>query len=154
MQIRVVPYRDEHHEAFRQFNLEWLDHYHLTESHDLLVLDDPKGTILDRGGFIWIAEVDGVPAGSVALMKEHEGVYELVKMGVAAAFRGKGISRLLIDECVAKAKELKATNIFLFSNHQLQTAISLYSKYGFRHVAVHDSPFETADVRMELDLSY
>jgi putative acetyltransferase len=153
METRIVPYRDEHQQAFRRFNLEWLDHYHLTESHDLLVLDDPKGTILDQGGYIWIAEVDNVVVGSVALMKEHEGVYELVKMGVTEAHRGKGISRLLIDACLAQAKALKATKIFLFSNHQLETAISLYQKYGFRHVAVHDSPFETADVRMELDFS-
>ncbi|MDP4264322.1 MAG: GNAT family N-acetyltransferase [Bacteroidota bacterium] len=150
MEIKIIPYRKEHHARFKELNLEWLDHYNLTESHDLMVLDDPEGTILHRGGYIWIAEAGGKLVGSAALMKEHEGVYELAKMAVTEAYRGKGISRLLIERCIAKAREIGAKKLTLFSNHQLQTAIGLYSKYGFRHVALHDSPFETADVRMEL----
>ena len=117
-----------------------------------MVLDDPEGTILDRGGFIWMAEADGRIVGSAGLMKEHEGVYELAKMAVTADYRGRGISKLLIETCLDKAREIGAQKLTLFSNHQLQTAIGLYEKYGFRHVAVHDSPFETADVRMELIL--
>jgi hypothetical protein len=31
--------------------------------------------------------------------------------------------------------------------------LQLYEKYGFRHVAVTDAPFLTADVKMELDLN-
>jgi putative acetyltransferase len=152
VEIKIIPYRNEYHAVFKQLNLEWLDHYNLTESHDLMVLDDPKGTILDRGGFIWMAEADGQLVGSAALMKESENVYELAKMAVTAACRGRGISRLLIETCLAKAKEIKAEKLSLFSNHQLQTAISLYEKYGFRHVTVHDSPFASADVMMELIL--
>jgi GNAT superfamily N-acetyltransferase len=149
MEIKIIPYSNEHHEAFRQLNLEWLDHYNLTESHDLMILDDPKGTILDRGGFIWMAEADGQLVGSAGLIKEHDGEYELAKMAVTAAWRGKGISKLLIEKCLEKAKEIGAVKLSLFSNHQLQTALSLYQKYGFNHVEVHDSPFETADVKME-----
>ena len=152
MEIKIIPYSNEHHEAFRQLNLEWLDHYNLTESHDLMILDDPKGTILDRGGFIWMAEADGQLVGSAGLIKEHDGEYELAKMAVTAAYRGKGISKLLIEKCLEKAKEIGAVRLSLFSNHQLQTALSLYQKYGFNHVEVHDSPFETADVKMELVL--
>ena len=134
-------------------NLEWLDHYHLTESHDLMVLDDPQGTVLDRGGFIWLAEADGQIVGSAGLMKEHEGVYELAKMAVTAAYRGMGISKMLIEACLEKAREIGASKLTLFSNHQLLTAIKLYERYGFRHVVVEDSPFVTADVKMELHLS-
>ena len=118
----------------------------------MMMLDDPGGIILDPGGFIWLAEADGEIVGSAALIKEHEGVYELAKMAVTTTHRGKGISKLLIEQCINRAKEIGAEKLTLFSNHQLQTAISLYEKYGFRHVALHDSPFETADVRMELAL--
>ena len=152
MEIKIIPYRSEHHEVFKQLNIEWLDHYNLTESHDLMVLNDPEGTILNRGGFIWLAEADGKIVGSAALMKEQEGEYELAKMSVTAAYRGKGISKLLIERCLYKAKAIGAKKLSLFSNHQLQTAIGLYEKYGFKHVALHNSPFETADVRMELML--
>src|SRR5687768_13209463 len=152
MGIKIVQYKSEHHASFKQLNLEWLDHYNLTESHDLMVLDDPQATILDRGGFIWLAIADNKVVGSAALMKEHEGEYELAKMAVTADYRGKGISKLLIETCLEKAKEIGAKKLSLFSNHQLQTALKLYEKYGFYHVEVENSPFETADVKMELVL--
>ena len=151
-EIQIIPYTSQYASDFRRLNLEWLDHYHLTESHDLMVLDDPIGTIINTGGAIYLAVSGGEIVGSAALMKEHEGVYELAKMTVTKAFRGKGISKLLIEKCLEKAKQLQAKKVTLFSNHQLQTAIHLYEQYGFRHVEVKDSPFETADVRMELDL--
>jgi putative acetyltransferase len=152
VEIKIIPYCKEHHAIFKQLNLEWLDYYYLTESHDLMILDDPEGKVLGNGGFIWMAEADGKIIGSAGLMKEHEGVYELVKMAVTADYRGKGISRLLIEKCLSKARELGAKKLILFSNHQLQRAIGLYEKYGFRHIPVENSPMETADVKMELIL--
>lgn len=152
MATTIIQYQPGHHASFKQMNLEWLDHYNLTESHDLMILDDPQGTILNNGGYLWMAEADGGLVGSAGLMKEHEGVYELVKMGVTSDYRGKGISRLLIEKCLDKAREIGAKKLILFSNHQLETAIGLYEKYGFRHVPVTDSPMETADVKMELIL--
>jgi GNAT superfamily N-acetyltransferase len=152
MELKLIPYRSEHQVVFKQLNLEWLDFYHLTESHDLMILDDPEGEVINKGGFIWMAEADGKIVGSAGLMKEEEGVYELVKMAVREDYRGNGIARLLIERCLYKARETGAKKVTLFSNHQLHTAISLYEKYGFRHVALVNSPMETADVRMELIL--
>jgi len=152
MDIKIIPYRNEHHSDFKQLNLEWLDQFHLTESHDLMILDDPEGEVIDKGGFIFMAEADGKIIGSAGLMKEHEGVYELIKMTVAEGYRGKGIARLLIERCLYKAREIGAEKVTLFSNHQLQTAIGLYAKYGFQHIEVVNAPMETADVRMELIL--
>jgi GNAT superfamily N-acetyltransferase len=152
MELKIIPYRSEHHDIFKQLNLEWLDHYHLTESHDLMILDDPEGEVIGKGGFIWMAEADGKVVGSAGLMKEEEGVYELVKMTVTKDYRGQGIARLLIERCLYKAREIGAKKVTLFSNHQLETAIGLYEKYGFLHTEVVNSPMETADVRMELIL--
>ena len=152
MELRIIPYRSEHSAIFKELNLEWLDHFHLTESHDLMILDDPEGEVIDKGGFIFMAEADGRIVGCAGLMKEEEGVYELIKMAVTERYRGKGIARLLIERCLYKAREIGAKKVTLFSNHQLQTAIGLYEKYGFQHTAVVNSPMETADVRMELIL--
>jgi GNAT superfamily N-acetyltransferase len=150
--VEIIPYSNEHQSIFKLMNLEWLDAYHLTESHDLMVLNDPNGTILDRGGVIYLAKSNDEIVGSAALMKEHDEVYELAKMAVRKEYRGKGISKFLLEKCIGKAKDLKAKKITLFSNHQLKTALGLYEKYGFKHVEVRDSPFETADVKMELIL--
>lgn len=152
MKITIIPFASEHRTAFKQLNLEWLDHYHLTESHDLMILDNPEETVIKPGGFIWMAESNGKMVGCAGLMKEHEGVFELIKMTVAEDHRGKGISKMLIEVCLAKAREIGAKKVSLFSNHQLQRAIGLYAKYGFQHVEVISSPMETADVRMELIL--
>ena len=151
--INIINYTDDHHNMFRELNLEWLNHFNLAENHDLMILDDPRGTIIDRGGAIYLAEVNGKIVGSAALMKEHDGVYELAKMAVTEEWRGKGISKLLIEKCLNKAKELNAKKVTLFSNHKLETAIGLYKKYGFVHVDPTDSPFETADIKMELNLA-
>ena len=150
--IQIIEYSDQYQQDFKNLNLEWLDKYKLTESHDLEVLNDPQGTILDKGGFIWLALDDNKLIGSAALAKEHEGEFELAKMAVTAAYRGRGISKLLIETCLQKAKEIGAKKLTLFSNHQLLTALKLYEKYGFYYVEVEDSPFETADVKMELIL--
>jgi putative acetyltransferase len=71
---------------------------------------------------------------------------------VDEAYQGKGISKLLIATCIDKAKKIGASKLELFSNHQLTTALGLYEKYGFTHVDVTNSPFETADVKMEMNL--
>jgi hypothetical protein len=59
---------------------------------------------------------------------------------------------LLIEKCIDKAKDIRAKKISLYSNHQLLTALKLYEKYGFAYVALVNSPFKTADIRMELIL--
>jgi GNAT superfamily N-acetyltransferase len=150
--IEIIDYTDRYAADFKRLNLEWLDQFGLTESHDLAMLNDPRGIILDAGGAIYLARSGDAIVGSAALLREHDGVYELAKMGVAPAWQGKGISKLLIEKCLAKAKGLQATKIILFSNHQLQPALALYTRYGFMPVAVTDSPFTTADVKMELVL--
>ena len=151
--IEIIPYEDQYQPQFYKLNLEWLDKYNLTESHDLMVLNDPKGTIIDRGGHIWLAKDGEQVVGTAAIMNEGHGHYELAKMAVVPAYQGKGISKLLIETCIAKAKEIKAKKLLLFSNHQLLAALKLYEKYGFHHVEVKGSPFETADVKMELELN-
>ena len=150
--IKIIDYRDDYINDFRNLNLEWLTRYHLAESHDLAVLENPEGMILEPGGFIWLAYCDDQVVGSAALIKEHEGEYELAKMAVAPAYRGRGISKLLIEKCINKAKEIGAVKLSLYSNHQLLTALKLYEKYGFGYVKLENSPFETADIRMELVL--
>lgn len=150
---QIIPYSSIHHAVFKQLNLEWLDKYGLTESHDLEVLDGPMGTIINRGGVIVLAENNGEIVGSGALIPgEKDGVYELAKMAVTSGMQGKGISKLIMNALLEAAKQKGAKRITLFSNHQLQTALSLYEKYGFRHVKVEASPFMTADVKMELNL--
>ena len=150
--VEIIPYEHKYQPDFKRLNLEWLDRYNLTESHDLEILEDPEGTVIARGGCIFLAKEGDEIVGTAGLWKEDDEQYELVKMAVDPAYRGKGISKLLLDKCLAEAKQLRAGRVILFSNSQLKTALKLYEQYGFRHVAVEHSPFVTADIKMELVL--
>jgi putative acetyltransferase len=150
MNIEIIEYKDQYQPAFRALNVAWLDQYNLKESHDLEILDDPRKHILLNGGVIYLALHQGEVVGSAAIIKEPDDTYELAKMGVAPTHQKMGISKLLLERCLAKARELGAVRVILFSNHQLKAALGLYEKYGFQLVPVKDSPFVTADVKMEL----
>jgi putative acetyltransferase len=151
--IEIIPFSNEHQAVFRSLNEEWLDKYHLKEDHDVAILNDPRKMILENGGEIFLAKANGRIVGTAALMKEHEGIYELVKMSVAPDLRSQGIGNILITRCIEKAKEFNAEKIILFSNHQLTSALKLYEKFGFNYIPVENSPFLTADIKMELIIS-
>ncbi len=149
MEVEVIVYDAKYAADFKKMNLDWLDKYGLTEEGDLLMLDHPEREIIDPGGVLYLAKVGETIAGSAALINEGEGVFELAKMSVTDAFKGKGISKLLIEKCLEKAKELGAKKVYLQSNSQLTTALGLYEKYGFSHIPVVNSHYATADVMME-----
>ena len=150
--IKLINYEDKFHADFKRLNMEWLEKYNLVETHDLEVLDDPRGTVIAHGGCIFLAADGNTIIGTAGLWKNNEHEYELIKMFVHTEYRGRGISKLLLDKCIDEAKQRDAKKIILYSNSQLQTAIKLYEKYGFEHVPVIDAPFLTADVKMELSL--
>jgi putative acetyltransferase len=150
--IAIIAYDNKYQPDFKRLNLEWLDKYNLTESHDLEILDDPQGRIIAGGGCIFLAMNGKQVVGTAGLWKENNEEYELIKMAVDPEYRGQGISKILLDCCLEEARKQNAKKIFLYSNSQLQTALKLYEKYGFCHVLVVDAPFVTADVKMELIL--
>lgn len=152
--VEIISYTAVWHDAFRKLNLEWLDKYNLREDADMVVLNDPQGMILDKGGVIYLAKAGDEIAGTAALINEGYNVYELAKMSVTEKWQGKGISKLLLETCLQRAAELGAVKIELFSNHQLKNALKLYEKYGFVYIEMKDSPFETADIKMELILKH
>jgi len=150
--VSIVPYQEKYLPDFKRLNLEWLEKYKLTEQYDLDILNDPKGSIINKGGCIFIALDNDVVVGTAGLSKRNDVEYELVKMAVDPVSRGIGIGKLLLTHCIDTAKKLKAEKLILFSNSQLQTALTLYNRFGFVHVEVTDTEMLTADVRMELNL--
>ena len=132
--------------------MEWLEKHGLTETHDLEILDDPETHVLAGGGCIFVALDDNKVVGTAGLVKASQTEFELVKMAVDPGYRGRGISKLLLDRCIKEARESGGQHIFLFSSSKLQVAIRLYKKFGFRHVDLVNSPFVTADIKMALSL--
>ncbi len=150
--ITIVEYEDRYHSDFKRLNMEWLEKYGLLEAPDLELLNDPRGKVLDKGGTILLAIEGSRVIATAGLKKEKDDQFELVKMSVDPHYRGQGISKLMMDHCLEFAKISKASKIILFSNSQLQPAIRLYEKYGFKQVPVADTSLLTADIKMELVL--
>jgi len=148
----IIDYQDKYIKDFQRLNLEWLEKFNLVESHDIEILNHPLENVINRGGFLFLLKEGDVIIGTAGIFKISDAEYELIKMSVAPEHRGKKYGDMLLEKCMAKAKEMKASKIILFSNSNLQTAIRLYEKFGFKHVAVLDAPFETADIKMELYL--
>ncbi|WP_240639023.1 GNAT family N-acetyltransferase, partial [Micromonospora ureilytica] len=102
----------------------------------------------------------GLRLGSTALMKQalvrsSDDVFELSKMTVLPAVRGRGIGRQLIEAAIARARELGATTLFLGSNTRLANAVHLYEAAGFQHVSSDQiplPPYARADVFMKMAL--
>ena len=90
--IEVIEYSDKYAADFKSLNLEWLDKYNLTEEADLIVLDNPRTTVIDAGGAIYLALSENKIIGTAALINEHEGIFELAKMAVDPPWQGKGIA--------------------------------------------------------------
>lgn len=151
--IEIIPYESKYQSDFKRMNLEWLDRYGLTESHDLEILDHPEEKVIAGGGKLFLAKEGETIIASAGIAKTDMESFELVKMYVDPAYRGKGISKNLLELCIAEAKRAGAKKLILFSNSQLTTALTLYKKYGFRHVEVSGTSLLTADVKMELDLN-
>ena len=152
MNVEIIEYHNKYRRQFKEINLEWLDRYNLTESHDVEILNDPQKTILDPGGFIFLAIKNGDVVGSAALIPTREGEFELAKMCVRPEWQGRGVSHLLLNKCIDQAIKIKARKIILFSNSKLQRAIGLYERSGFKHIPVTDAPFTNADVKMVMEL--
>ena len=153
-QVAIVPYESKYRSAFRELNEEWLNFYMEVEPEDARVLGDPEGTILTPGGVIVLA-VDGeVPVGTGALINEGGGKYELAKMAVTAAYRGRGIGQRVAEHLIATAKKMGAKEVELVSARLLPAATPLYRKLGFREIPLGENPYARADIRMTLELTH
>lgn len=163
--VRIVPYapgRAAHHAAYRALNLAWIERHFAVEDRDRRELDDPEGQILAHGGHILMAEEfvpddddnpgGGRVLGTCALLAEPDGNYELAKMAVDAAARGRGVGRALGEAAVALARACGARRVDLLSNTVLGPAIGLYRALGFVEVPLPATDYARANIKMVLDL--
>lgn len=151
-EVKIVAYEPQYKEAFKALNEEWIKTFFVMEAGDYKLLDHPEEEILNKGGHIAFALLDGEVVGTCALVKteDHPLSFELSKMAVSPKAQGKKLGYLLGKTLVEKAKELNAEKVFLVTNSILVPAIKLYEKLGFIHTPIGRAEYDRADVRMEL----
>lgn len=151
--VRIRDFDDTLAPAFKAINVEWITRMFALEASDLEVLDDPRGKILDRGGEILFAEVEGAGVvGTCALRRDSRGGFELTKMAVLEAARGAKIGEFLLAATIRRAIEKNADPLYLLSNKLAVAAVHLYEKLGFVHdtaiMAEYGARYARCDVAM------
>lgn len=147
--VEICDWRPEWREHFARLNLDWLQRYFTVEDIDRRVLGEPERSILAPGGHIFFARSGEEVVGTVALMRESDGVYELTKMAVDPAWQGRGIGRRLVEAAIARFRALQGTRLFLESSRRLAPALHLYTRLGFVDRGLRpDSHYARSDVYM------
>jgi N-acetylglutamate synthase-like GNAT family acetyltransferase len=151
--MEIISFSDELAHHFSSLNKAWLEKYFVVEPIDSEMLDNPKQYFIEKGGHIFFAKINEDIAGTVALLKDSDLVYELSKMAVWEKYQGQKIGNRLMEHCIDKARELKAEKLILYSNTKLLPAIHLYRKYGFVEVPITNSGYKRSNIKMQLDLN-
>lgn len=163
MPVKTRLFRPSDKQAFVDLNLDWIEEYFAVEDSDRDQLERLETTILEAGGQIIVAELDGIVVGTGAILPPHhdpqDGCHwlEIVKMAAQKDLRGQGIGRALLNALIAEGRTMGADAIWLETNGDLKTAIRLYEKCGFQHLSEEElwpTPYARCNVQMVLDLEY
>ncbi|MGH3999861.1 MAG: GNAT family N-acetyltransferase [Pseudonocardiaceae bacterium] len=145
-----MTYREEYRADFERLNRDWIEAYFKVEEPDLEVFRDPAGTIVAQGGQVFFVVEAGEVYGTCAVLRHSRDVYEIAKMAVAQAVRGRGFGDLLMEAAIGFARDAGAQRVMLVSNTALAPALRLYEKHGFVQVPLVDQHgYQRANIQME-----
>ena len=91
----------------------------------------------NKGEIYYVLEIDGEVNGGGGikpLPNDDSTICELQKMYFDPKVRGKGYGKLLFDKCMQAAKDLVYKQCYLESASNLEAAIHIYKKNGFKHL--------------------
>jgi ribosomal protein S18 acetylase RimI-like enzyme len=153
MSLKIIPYRPGLAKYFRDLNLSWLENYFYIEPKDAELLENCESSIIDKGGYIFFAEMKSEIVGCFSLIKLNEQTFELGKMAVDPGYQGLKIGQELMEYAIHFAKRNKWRTLLLYSNTKLEAAIYIYRKYGFQVIDLEkNTPYKRSNIKMQLIL--
>jgi GNAT superfamily N-acetyltransferase len=93
---------------------------------ELLVSVDDK----IKGGVVYFSDMQYYGSGGTAPKEKNAAGFRL--LAVDGSARGKGIGKLLTNECIRKAKEKQLSQVIIHSTKAMQTAWKMYEAMGFK----------------------
>ncbi len=118
-------------------------------SNELQTLETMYGP---PGGVLLLASIERADRGCVALRALGDGVCEMKRLYLEPAARGGGRGLMLARAILAEARRLGYLRIRLDTLPEMQTAIAMYRRLGFREIEpYHANPIAGA-LYMEMDL--
>jgi ribosomal protein S18 acetylase RimI-like enzyme len=144
--------RPDRFSEFIRLNELWIAEHFEIEAMDRQLSEDP-GRVLREGGHIFSAIIEDIVVGVAALFRDAPDQFELARMAVDPAYRGRGIGRALALAALQKARDEGATRVTLGSNTKLAPALALYRSLGFTVVREGAHPeYARCNITMALDL--
>ncbi|GJL89065.1 MAG: GNAT family N-acetyltransferase [Minwuia thermotolerans] len=103
----------------------------------------------------WMAEIDGVPVGSVTVVRKSPEEAQLRLLIIDPSARGLRLGERMVEECIRFATAKGYGKLVLWTNDSLHAARRIYQKAGFR--LVEEEPHHSFGVDLvgqnwELDL--
>lgn len=95
---------------------------------ELLVAVSSEGKI--AGGVVYFSDMQYYGSGGTATKEKNASGFRL--LAVDPSIRGKGIGKLMVDECIRKAKDEKQLQVVIHTTKAMQTAWAMYEKIGFK----------------------
>jgi molybdopterin-guanine dinucleotide biosynthesis protein A/GNAT superfamily N-acetyltransferase len=132
LEVRIVPMRDEHAQAFRKLVTDSLREFGFEATPEL----DPD--LADPTSYYaaaWVATLRDDVVGSIALRRVAGREVELKRMYLRQELRGRGVGKRLLQMAFTWAREHKVERITLDTTDEMKAARHLYESHGFVRVA-------------------
>lgn len=103
--------------------------------------EEERLDFLPPRGIFLLASVDGVAMGCGGLRPLQSGTGEVKRVWINPAWRGRGVSRRLMDALEQEARELGYGRLRLDTSRHLPEAVALYHALGYREIdRYNDNP--------------
>jgi GNAT superfamily N-acetyltransferase len=136
------------------------DAHHLLHEYfdaiDVVLRDDDEAIrafLNDASSAMWLAYVDGVAAGCVAMrpLEEIAGATECKRLYIKDDYRGRGLADALMEALESHAAQAGHDAVYLDTKDDLVGAIKLYDRLGYQRCPrYNDNPQATIFMRKPL----
>ena len=129
--IRQSEPGDAGYVAYMQGRYYYQNHGFLEKAEYYFIKHLADFVLNPEGGRLWIAEVDGTIAGSVAIVRVDHHTAQFRWFIVEQEYQKRGIGSRLMETALDFCREHQYTNLFLWTFKGLDAARRLYDQAGF-----------------------